>query len=241
MISIGRGIRWYNDYQQEVDFSRANNFEFMQLWYKDGEILVKNIPEPKAEYIKKVGFPVIIHAVFDPEDFEKYGDALLELVEYLEMNEVIVHPVSEKNPVTDMTEQLLVEQVKIFSEKAKNKGIIWYLENNSVVDTFHYHKDDLSAVFQSDSYVEQLLDVAHIDDYEHLKDIIEVKFPKCLHVAGKHFDVPHEHLSLTQGDINYKLVFQDFLSGYNGRIILEIDGTDEELIESKRIIEEAIQ
>lgn len=241
MIRVGRGIRWYNDYQQEVDFCLAHHFDFMQLWYKDGEILVNNIPEPKAEYIKKVGFPVIIHAVFDPEDFEKYGDELLGIVEYLEMNEVIVHPVSEKKPVTNETEPLLVEQVKRFSEKAKSRGIIWFLENNSVVDTFHYQKEDLRSVFQADSYVEQLLDIAHIDDYEHLKDIIEVKFPKCLHVAGKHFDVPHEHLSLMEGDIDYRLVFQKYLKGYSGRIILEIDGTDEELIESKRIIEEAVR
>ena len=241
MVRIGRGIRWYNDYQYEVDFCLANNFEFMQLWYKDGEVLVNNIPEPKVEYIKKVGFPVIIHAVFDPDDFEKYGDKLLELVEYLEMNEVIVHPVSEKTPVNDNTEYQLVEQVKIFSEKARNRGIIWYLENNSVVDTFHYNKSDLSLVFQTDLYVEQLLDVAHIDNYQHLREIIDVKFPKCLHVAGKHFDVPHEHLPLNEGDIDYKLVFRDFLNGYKGRIILEVDGSDEELIMSKRIIEEAIR
>ena len=241
MVSIGRGIRWYNDYQHEVDFCLANNFEFMQLWYKDGEILVNNIPEPKVEYIKKVGFPVIIHAVFDPEDFSKYGDELLGIVEYLGMHEVIIHPVSEKTPVNDNTEYQLVEQVKIFSEKAKNRGIIWYLENNSVVDTFHYNKNDLSVVFQSDSYVEQLLDVAHIDNYQHLEEIIDVKFPKCLHVAGKHFNVPHEHLPLNEGDIDYKFVFRDFLNGYKGRVILEVDGNDEELIMSKRIIEEAIR
>lgn len=61
-----------------------------------------------------------------------------------------------------------------------------------------------------------------------------------LHVAGKHFDVPHEHLPLSQGDIDYKLVFQKYLKGYDGRIILEIEGTDEEIITSKRIIDMAI-
>lgn len=241
MISIGRGIRWYNDYKTEVDFCIENGFEFMQLWFKDGTILVNDILEPKEKYLKEIGFPVIIHAVFDPEDFEKYGDSLLEIVEYLEMNEVIVHPVCEKKPVDDATENQLALQVKIFSEKARNKGILWYLENNSVVDTFHYKKEDLKVVYQSDSYVEQLLDVAHIDNYQHLKEIIDVKFPKCLHVAGKHFDVPHEHLSLMEGDIDYKKVFQDYLKGYQGRVILEVDGSDEELIHSKKIIEDAIK
>ena len=95
-------------------------------------------------------------------------------------------------------------------------------------------------MFGRDSYVEQLLDVAHIDNYLHLEEAISVKFPKCLHVAGKHFNVPHEHLSLTQGDIDYDLVFQKYLAGYDGRIILEVNGTDEEIIQSKQIIEKAL-
>ena len=212
----------------------------MQIWYKDGEILINDLPEPKEQYIKKIGFPVILHAVFDPIDFTIYGDRLLDMITYLRMNEVIVHPVSEKSPVTDITENELAEQVKLFSIKAKSRGITWYLENNSKVDVFHYKAHDLRVVFSSDDYVEQLLDVAHIDSYKHLNEIISVKFPKCLHIAGKHFDIPHEHLSLTEGDIDYKVVFSQYLKGYDGRIILEIDGTDEEIAISKQIIDEAI-
>lgn len=190
--------------------------------------------------IKEVEFPVIIHAVFDLVDFEVYGDKLLQLVEYLGHNEVIVHPVSEKAPVNANTQNLLLEQVKRFSQKAKTKGIVWYLENNSAIDKFHYKKEELSAIYREDNYVEQLLDIAHIDHYKHLEAIISVKFPKCLHVAGKHFDVAHEHLPLTQGDIDYKLVFQKYLRGYDGKIILEVDGSDEEIKQSKQIIDEAI-
>lgn len=84
------------------------------------------------------------------------------------------------------------------------------------------------------------MDVAHVDNYQHLEEIITVNFPKCLHVTGKHFDVPHEHLPLTQGDIDYKLDFHKYLNGYDGRIILETDGADEELIMSKQIINDAI-
>lgn len=56
----------------------------------------------------------------------------------------------------------------------------------------------------------------------------------------QHFNIPHEHLPLTQGDIDYKLVFRKYLKGYDGRIILEIDGTDEEILASKKILDEAI-
>ncbi len=39
-------------------------------------------------------------------------------------------------------------------------------------------------LYAADNYAEQLLDVAHIDNYEHLQEIINIKYPKCLHVAG---------------------------------------------------------
>lgn len=242
MISIGRGIRWYNNYQSEIEFCRKHKFDFMQIWFKDGKLLVNDIPEPKEQYIKESGFPVIIHAVLDPVDFEVYGDRLLNLVEYLGYyNEVIVHPVSEKSPVNADTGNMLLEKVRKFSKKAKPRGIAWFLENNSVIDKFHYKKEELDLIFSNDDYVEQLLDIAHIDNYKHLEDIISVKFPKCLHVAGKHFDVAHEHLPLTRGDIDYAFVFQKHLRYYDGKIILEVDGSNEEIIQSKQIIDEAIQ
>ena len=190
MISIGRGIRWYNNYQCEVDFCIKHGFDFMQIWFKDGDICINDIPNPKEQYIKRIGFPVILHAVFTPDDFVKYGDRLLEVVEYLDMNKVIVHPVCDKANVPHNIKHLLTENVKSFSKKAAAKNIIWYLENNSIIDLFHCTSDDIQAIFNADNYVEQLLDVAHVDNYQHLKQIIDVKYPKCLHVAGKHFNVP---------------------------------------------------
>lgn len=137
--------------------------------------------------------------------------------------------------------KLLLRRQKYSHKKQEAKAlfgiwkiIVWY-------DGFHYKGEELSIVYENDDYVEQLLDIAHIDNYRHLEQIISVKFPKCLHVAGKHFDVPHEHLSITEGDIDYNLVFQKYLSDFNGRIILEIDGTDNNIISSKKIINEALR
>jgi len=239
VISIGRGIRWYNRYQDEVDFCIKNQFDFMQLWFRDGSILVNDLPEPKEEHIRRAGFPVLLHAVFDPVDFGQYGGALLDKVAYLGGRDVIVHPVCKKSPIDQHTEYKLAEQAKRFSAIARARGIVWYLENNSVIDGFHYQAKDLEIVFRADPYVEQVLDVAHIDNYRHLEEIAAVKFPKCLHAAGKHFQVPHEHLPLDQGDIDYRLVFREYLHGYDGKIVLEVTGTDEELIRSKQIIDEA--
>lgn len=51
MISIGRSLRWYNKYEDEINFSVKNHFDFMQIWYKDGKIIVDNMAEPKEKYI----------------------------------------------------------------------------------------------------------------------------------------------------------------------------------------------
>lgn len=236
MITLGRGVRWFNDYQNEVEFSKKNGFDFMQVWFKNGVIPIDSLPEPREKYIKDIGFPIILHAVFTLGDFDEYGERLLEILEYLEHSEVIIHPVCRKSVIEINLADVLSEKVFYFTEKAREKGITVYLENNSVIDGMHYTKEDIRTLFDKCSYTEQLLDVAHIDNYEHLEQIISVKFPKCLHVAGKHFDVKHEHLALTQGDIDYALVFQKYLKNYDGRIILEVDGTDNEINDSRDII-----
>lgn len=241
MISIGRSLRWYNRYEEEIAFSVQNHFDFMQVWFKDGEIKIDNVAEPKEEFIKQKGFPIILHALFDLQDFDLYGDRLLEIVKYLEGKDVIIHPICHKSQFCSESIYELAKQVKNFSEKAKKAGIVWYLENNSVMENFHYRKEELAIVFSEDSYVEQLLDVAHIDDYQHLEDIIAIKYPKCLHVAGKHFGCQHEHLSLTKGDVDYQMIFQKYLKNYNGRIILEVIDSDEEIVLSKQIIDNAIR
>lgn len=241
MISIGRGIRWYRPYAEEVKFCVENHFDFMQIWYKDGELLIQNTPDDKVEYIRQIGYPVIIHAVFDPIDFSIYGDHLLDTVGKLGMQEVIIHPVCKKSPVTSTTEMDLAEQADLFSQKAAQRKITWYLENNSTIDGFHYQTDEIRTVFAGNSTVEMLLDIAHVDSYHHLEQIAAIKFPRCLHVAGRHFSVPHEHLPLTEGDIDYGLIFRKYLKGFQGRIILEVDGTDEEIIQSKQVIDAAIQ
>jgi len=240
MITIGRSIRWYKDYMSEVEFSKRHGFDFMQIWFKDGQIVIDNIDEPKEAYIKKVGYPVIIHAVFTIDDFEKYGEQLLDVLSFLEHKEVIIHPVPRGKEFNKDTACELAEVVRKFSLKTKERGITFYLENNSILDKFFYTEEEIKMVFHSNPYVELLFDVAHIDSYKHLEQIINAKYPKCIHAAGKHFNVIHEHLPLGQGDIDYKLVFSKYLKAYDGRVILEVVDEDEEIIQSKKIIDDAV-
>ena len=49
MIEFGISIRWYNNYENEVAFSKENGFNFLQLWYKQAFILLDEVSEPREE------------------------------------------------------------------------------------------------------------------------------------------------------------------------------------------------
>ncbi|PWX61560.1 sugar phosphate isomerase/epimerase, partial [Clostridium perfringens] len=82
-----------------------------------------------------------------------------------------------------------------------------------------------------------LLDIAHIDNINHLQDLINIKYPKILHIADRHFDVIHEHLPIGHGEIDFQHIFSKLLPQYNGKIILEIVNKDSDIINSKNLIQ----
>ncbi|MPN64332.1 hypothetical protein SDC9_212104 [bioreactor metagenome] len=119
-------------------------------------------------------------------------------------------------------------------------GVTVYIENNSIIDTINYKPDDLKIIFDRNPKAELLLDIAHIDSYEHLKEIINIKYPKCLHIADKHFSAKHEHLPIGEGDLDFELIFSQHLSNLEGRIILEVIGDNAVITNSKDKILKAI-
>lgn len=240
MIEYGRSIRWFNNYKNEVEFSKLNKFEFMQIWFTKGELVLDKLLAPKEEQVLRSQFPVMIHAVYDIDDYDKYNDELIRILKYLNHKEVIIHPVCKSVPVNSETIYILAENIYKTNQLLKKNNIKLYIENNSVIDKINYTPDDLKIIFDRNPDVELLLDIAHIDDYDHLQKILKVKFPKCLHIADKRFSVEHEHLPIGQGDLDFELIFQNYLKGYDGKIIFEVVDTDEEVIHSKDIIESII-
>lgn len=241
MIEYGRSIRWYNNYRDEVEFSEYNKFDFMQIWFVKGELALDKVLSPKEQYVLNSKFPVIIHALYDIDDYDKYNDELIRILKYLNHKEVIIHPVCESIPINSETIYTLAENIYKTNQLLKGSNIKLYIENNSVIDRINYTPEDLKIVFDRNPDVELLLDIAHIDDYSHLQKILEVKFPKCLHIADKRFSVEHEHLPIGQGELDFKLIFQNYLKGYDGKIIFEVVDTDEEIIKSKNIIERIVK
>jgi sugar phosphate isomerase/epimerase len=236
-MEYGRSIRWFNNYRDEIEFSSLNKFSFMQIWFVKAELILDKVLSPKEQYVLNSNFPVIIHAVYDINDYDKYNSELVRILKFLNHKEVIIHPVCETIPVSAETIYVLADNIYKTNQLFKASNIKLYIENNSVIDKINYTPNDLKIVFDRNPDVELLLDIAHIDDYNHLQKILEVKFPKCIHIADKRFSVEHEHLPIGHGELDFELIFQNYLKGYDGKIIFEVVDTDEEIIKSKNTIQ----
>lgn len=237
MIQYGRSIRWYNNYAKEVNLSKENSFDFMQIWFKQGEILLDKIENPKEKTIKELGFPIIFHALLDINEFEENTPKLVELLNYLSYKELIVHPICISEEINKDTIYRLSERVSILS-KQLGPDIKLFIENNSKIDPINYTIEDIKLLYTENPNVELLLDLAHIDDYEHLEKIVNLKKPKMLHIADKRFGVEHEHLPIGNGNIDFEYIFNEVLYDFDGKIIFEVvEDDDNKIIESKNIIE----
>lgn len=246
MIDIGRGIRIKRDFLQEVEVSKKYGFKFMQIWYINGELKMPNINSNRIEFLNNLDLPVIVHALFEISDFEEYGVDLLETIEALNLNEVIVHPVFSKDKELRFSPDItatyrLLEAVHRFGRKAKKLGIKVYIENNSLRENFNHSTEQIKQLFERDDYVDFVLDIAHVDSMEHIRELVAIKKPTCLQISDKKFDDNSEHLQIGKGDIDFDELFNDILKGYEGKVILEVEGTDEEIYEAKQRLEAFIK
>lgn len=236
MIQIGCLARYFNKYTDEVKFARRHGFELMQIWYDRNGIALNMDSSPKENIIKELGFPTIIHAVLDINEFEEHVPKVIDILVSLKHKEVIIHPICESEVITPDTIHKLSSQVSYALKEFSDKGITLFLENNSRLDPIYNTSEEIGIIFRDNPNLELLLDVAHIESYEHLKQIVAVKMPTVLHVADKHFDVIHEHLPVGQGDIDYEYIFNNELIGFQGKIILEVIQSDEAVISSRDLI-----
>ena len=234
---IGCLARYFNPYGEEVEFARNNDFGFMQIWYDKNGIALKKDLNP-IEIIKKYNFPTIIHAVLDINGFEEHVPKLIEIMKSLSHNELIIHPICESEEITPQTIYKLSDKVSFALGEFRKENITLYLENNSKLDPIFNNSTEIAIMFKRNPDLEFLLDVAHIDNYEHLKSMIEIKMPKMLHIADRHLEVIHEHLPIGQGNIDYKHVFSNILTEFDGKIVLEIIQSSSDVISSRDKIKE---
>jgi len=242
MIEFGRAARWFYSYASEIEFCKINGFDFMQVWYKDGMLLYDNVEEPKERMFFEASFPMIIHALFTIEDYSKYSEDLLRILKFLRHKEVIIHPSLYPDHPKPDTIFKLAECNKKTTQLFYDNGIVVYIENNSRQEPLNYCPEELKLVLDYSPKTEFLLDIAHIDSYEHLQRLISVKFPKCLHIADKHFSVVHEHLPVGQGELDFEKIFKSYLKGYSGKIIFEVaTENDDDIINGKNVIQKILR
>lgn len=241
MIQIGCCARFFNKYEDEVKFAIDNSIDFMQLWYdKDGLGLHKN-KEPKANVIREQGFPTIIHAVLDINEIEEHIPILLDYVKFLGHKELIIHPICISEEITDETIYKLSDKISYALGHLRKYNITLYLENNSLKNPIFTSKRELEIMFSKNNDLELLLDIAHIQSYEHLCDLVAVKYPKILHIADKHFDVIHEHLPIGLGELDYNNIFNNIVKDFKGKIIVEIVDSDKDIIDAMEYINTIIK
>lgn len=239
MIKIGCVARYFKTFESEIEFAKENGFEFLQVWYDKEGFQHKDYDE-QTNIIKESGYPTIIHAVLDINEIDEHVPKLTKILKTLGHKELIIHPVCKSERITEGTIYKLAHKVKAALDILSNERITLYLENNSKLDPVFTTSQEIEIMFEKNPELKFLLDVAHIDSYEHLKAMIDIKIPKVLHIADRHLEVIHEHLPLGQGNIDYKYIFQDILKGFDGKIIFEVTQSNEDIINSKRILESFI-
>src|SRR5690606_37455790 len=121
---------------------------------------------------------------------------LKELLIKLGHKQLIIHPVCNSGQITDRTIHELAYNMQNVVDQLKHCGITVFIENNSKLDPIFASPEELKVIFACAPELELLLDIAHMNNIEHLKGLVSVKRPKILHVADRRLEKMHEHLPI---------------------------------------------
>lgn len=241
MVRFGRNNRYSNRYDDEVSFSRENGFHMLQLWYDKFGLCQNKQERGNLKIIKSADHPVIVHALIDIGEFDTLIDELLPILDELDQNELIIHPMCKSEPINDDTFHILSDKICEAENRLRIEGVAVYVENNSQLSPVFNRPEEFEYLFRANDNLKFLLDIAHLNDYEHLGKLAAVKFPELLHIADRNLENIHEHLPIGEGNIDFKYVFDSVLKGFKGTIIFELMYPDKEVIESKKRIEKIIE
>ncbi|MEJ8555086.1 TIM barrel protein [Tepidibacter sp. Z1-5] len=236
MIKIGRNIRDNYKYKDEVEFSRKNKFDLIQVWYDKNGLEVNYEGNSKLEFIESCDFPIMIHAMLDINEFDEHAHKLVETANLLNNKDLIIHPICENEIIDSNTAVKLSKEIKKVLKLCKENGITLHLENNSKRMPIFSNTQDIKTILEKNPDLEILIDLAHVEDCSQIEDIVKIRRPKILHIADRRFSVTHEHLPIGDGELDYEYIFKEILYDFDGTIILEIVQNDQSIIDSKNRI-----
>ncbi len=219
----------YYPYIHEVDFAIANGFDFLQIQYDRSGLLHENIHE-QAKQIKDMNFPGIIHAILDINEIDEHAERLVDLASYLMHKQIIIHPICRSEKIISSTIYKLSQKIKFLLPKFEEKGIVLFLENNSKLDPVFTTTEEVRIIFSENPSLEFVLDIAHIDNYVHLQEMVTIKRPKLLHITDRKLEEIHHHVPIGEGNIDFDYIFRNILVDYTGNIIIEIYPGDNDII-----------
>jgi len=236
MITYGCLAHFDHYFNDDVIFAKRYGFTFLQIWYDRNGIILKKETNP-VETIKNANFPFIIHAVLDITEFEQHIIKLVKLLKDLDQREIIIHPVCKNENINSKTNLKLRDKVINANDIFRQNNIILHLENNSKLDPIFSSFEDIKEILMDIKDIQIILDIAHMESYDHIRNIVAIREPKYLHIADRHLEVIHEHLPIGNGNINFEKIFNEILLKNDYKIVLEIVDTDELIIKSKNIID----
>ena len=235
MLQFAFNIDRYRRLADEVNFALINNFDFVQIWYDNNGISIHEYDYPLEE--NEINIPFIFHAVLKPNDFDEHIPLLCSMIKKYMHEKLIIHPVLDTEDSLLNSVEILDKNVKMALEALTPLNCTLFLENNSRIEPIFQTKSDIEHIFTRNPNVELLFDIAHIDNYEYMKDVIKIKYPKLIHCADRNLHVPHEHLSLGQGNIDFEYIFNEIIPDYNGGIIFEIFDSYEDRLQAKILVD----
>lgn len=230
MIRYGCCARFELGIAYNVEFAAQHGFDVLQIWYDRAGFGYGPQKLPRQQIADMV-FPSIIHAVLPVHELVDECLRLCEHLAFLGHDRLIVHPAHHADYPYHSGD--MCRQIEHLLPHLEGSGLTLYVENNCRISPVLYRADEVASLFQTHSSLEFLLDVAHIDGYQHLEALIAAKYPAMLHVADSHFSVVHEHLPLGDGEIDFSYVFSHHLHEFDSTMIFEIVESDAHIVAAK--------
>jgi len=185
-------------------------------------------------------FPAIIHVLLDIKELSFHSYPILDIAKQLHHEAVIIHPFSRNYSDGDAHKKLREIMENNYAQFMAD-GIDVFVENNCRSHPLLHGPQEIEYFFNSTCKFGFLLDVAHIDNYDHLHALINTKYPDILHLADKHFAAEHEHLPIGQGELDFTLIFSEYLKNFDGKIIFEVTQNMVDILNSRLMIAEVLE